>query len=1194
MDALVQEPLSLSEKLSNKQNNGGGSVTSDLVLRRSSTGNHHCKTLDNLSGYKFMVFPTVPVPQPKSTRLERTPVTGSTPSSGYRGAFLWTKMKKHVEGNGNSKIDQTRANGTLKQIGPDGEVYLGSQNVLELWDWDLLSQAPEKRALCLLYRFSLAKETTILGIYPLTSYKTAASCQTLVLVKNVYKEYELIVLDMKTLDKTVIQSKIDQHELNISVCPSNGNYFGVASPSGKLSVYSTSDRKLVSTFDCTTVNNQPVFDIVGSHLIYYAASGDPRITSWLKTQAPTPLRLAHQISVLNKIWQSFSKTVLDSMVMLSEISQSKVKKMFSAEKLDGLGDATSAVGSGDDEMLRSKKFREMLVTILNTLSANSSYVVVVDLDASQIQFCFSPPDGCSAIKMSPFDLTVATVTTRGDDIYVWDYTKYDKEITLIDKHKRGKTSAIVTDLFWSNDDRSLVLLSKLNGSIHSFANESLCGLSQTRSSSQSSDELGPLKSPYNWCLSNFGFKKIGLIKQSVNQAHWTYTNELVALTATGDVAVVDLATGAINWKVSFQPIGSGTAGGQTSSTIAASLETVTSSDPVSLMEVETCKPYAYMYNNRRVQFARFKDPANDVRLDVFGSVVMEHEDLKFGSIQGSTVVGELAVVVVLINTSSTVQITPPSWERVVTVWTTGTTNSKGNNKDSNLSTSNQCSSNNVVVLSKVVWSVLLEVELRNKSSDEVCGDRRVNTNTQPTNVPHKHWSLDSVESPSRSQPVSKVERQRQSETNDKRQWNDVVGLSNNKEFFSQSTPSNTLSVVLLDILTRPDSRGGLNVLKEVELLVDNLVHHDVVEDGTNNGTDQLSSKSVLRRKLNVVAHLQVTQKTKGLTNRVVTVQCEVHVSQWRLFWHGETTNHLNNGLHLSTTETKDTNQRSQKESHWVRESESEDQHVPWQSRVSFVQADKSHHEGKNEQEGVPPGWNFLISEHGSHVRIIKDFWQSAVGVQSWVSVCKFPELEVLNGEEFLEVEEFVLNGLNPNGSLVVNQVVTRLGLFVIKRLRQEWEVLRFPHITPVNTREDGDTEEVTEQVVDGSIQRNGQWRTSTGNVVPVETDGQEAQSFVTVGTTKDSGNVGGMWISETWDGETNQPWEHPFWKDLEQEGGQEEVVEVSQLFLSLFLVVMQGVDSSHHWDTVRVEHFGWVKQSLLKTHTDKRITNQLR
>ncbi|KAG7714761.1 hypothetical protein KL949_004597 [Ogataea haglerorum] len=556
-------------------------------------------------------------------------------SANGTASFLWSKVRGRVELD--SKTEQKTSAYNIREFGDEGEVYMVHDDCIEVWDWVIPGKMQSDRRLWMVAKVTdLVPRGFVLKVFPICSRRHLGGYFALVLVRNAYKELQFLVVDFSAGNVTGLTYAFTGHDVNFVVKGlKSTHHFAIGSSNGTVVVYNVRSRKRRATYSCIVVNNEPVFDLCGDWLIYNAPSQSKSLKKWRAEHDLTPLKLSRHISLLNKLWKGLSKTALDSVLMFSEISHSKFRKFFSREGLAQSGEQASGLSTDDDELLRSHNFREMLAAILNTLNVNSNYLLMVDLARNQTMFCFSPPDGCSAVSLSPFDLSVATVTNRGDDVYLWDYSKFDKDITLLDKYKRGKTSAVISDILWTSNNQSLVLLSKPNGSVHLFVNESLTGMLQSRPSSrQLSDNQNAEQTPFDWCISNANIKKISIPTLPMPLDYQRYHTEISALTDAGNVVRIDQETGRMVWKYTppAAPSTTSMTGMKEVAPVPLELQLV---DPIAEAEVETCKPFPFVYNNRRIQYAKFKNASESLRLDGFGSVVADFEDVKFGRFNGS-------------------------------------------------------------------------------------------------------------------------------------------------------------------------------------------------------------------------------------------------------------------------------------------------------------------------------------------------------------------------------------------------------------------------------------------------------------------------------------------------------------------------------------------------------------------------------
>ncbi|ODV86228.1 hypothetical protein CANARDRAFT_27476 [[Candida] arabinofermentans NRRL YB-2248] len=638
------------------------------------------------------------------TFIKRTPIsTSQSSNSGYlirNSGLLWNKMKikaggstsytdgglngfgsnnKSKSGSGGNGLAHSVAdlselsskNKVLKDTGPNGEIFLGFSDAIEVWDWFPAKSERESPSLgesdgnLYLVGSSTFEDYCILKIFPILSDRIHSKYKVLCLVKGTDKDVEFMMLDLNSQTFTILDMPFVQGAKYSAKANDSDRFYIIANNStGELSVFNKdNNEKIDLQFISKVVNGKSVFDLKGNWLVYNASSSkDPLLNKYLNNLPITPVQLSGQSTLIDKIWKGLSKTAIDSMFILSEISQSKIKKMF-AKKQTGnpseqspnqqpsSADTSQSKSDDEDEMMKPQNFREIIGKLLNTLNVNSHYLLAFDLSLQQPMFCFSPPEGCSYISLSPYDLLLSTVTTRGDDLYLWDYTLWDKNVVLVDKFKRGKTSSVVDGVVWGEANQSVLMLSKLNGSIHSFSNDSLLDYTESDTfSGTTSTKRGKDVDPnFNWCLSNLGFKKISIIN-----AAGSNDGELITFDDKSNLFMIDTVTGSINWKLEL-PISASTtldyaepdavegADDDEADSNEESYESEEETDDVgdrliegtnilSQVDIEICRPYPSLYNNRRIHFSKFVD--QDIDLGTFGDLPMEYKDVKFGRING--------------------------------------------------------------------------------------------------------------------------------------------------------------------------------------------------------------------------------------------------------------------------------------------------------------------------------------------------------------------------------------------------------------------------------------------------------------------------------------------------------------------------------------------------------------------------------
>lgn len=102
-------------------------------------------------------------------------------------------------------------------------------------------------------------------------------------------------------------------------------------------------------------------------------------------------------------------------------------------------------------------------------------------------------------------------------------------------------------------------------------------------------------------------------------------------------------------------------------------------------------------------------------------------------------------------------------------------------------------------------------------------------------------------------------------------------------------------------------------------------------------------------------------------------------------------------------------------------------------------------------------------------------------------------------------------------------------------MAHEREVLRLPDVAVVHAAEYNHAQDVTDEVRELGLQGDGHGVDTTGDVLPIETNGQETETLVTIGATEHAGEVGGLLVCEAEDGEPGKERENPLGEDLPDE-----------------------------------------------------------
>ncbi|ODQ46016.1 hypothetical protein PICMEDRAFT_73491 [Pichia membranifaciens NRRL Y-2026] len=404
----------------------------------------------------------------------------------------------------------------------------------------------------------------------------------------------------------------------------------------ELHVFDSETLLSVGKYSVEVCNSNPVFDLRGSVLMYV-----PRADKNIEKKNLTPVDLSSKKNLLNKLIITFSNTALDSMFLFSEVTQQKIKNILEAHKkgesadntdTDSLTDGKSAKGSSQDNEKLKDNYRDIFTEIYNTISKTSAYVCAVDLETKKQMFQLSIPAGCSKLSISPFDLQFLTANNRGDEIFLWDYTKAYDSIVLMDKYNRGKTSAIIEQLEWGTGNSSILCLSRQNGSLHYFVNESLRNYEDLKvrktkrrnkslsgSASNGISNSGKSVGSSSWCLSHLKLKSFKVVRSLLTK------DFIVALGQNNEILTIDIETGCVDGVINlerklFQSSPSNSFQGESSNIESELLNQE--------IEVETCKPFLPAYNNKKYKFTEIKVSIADANvfndIDSHTDVVKEY------------------------------------------------------------------------------------------------------------------------------------------------------------------------------------------------------------------------------------------------------------------------------------------------------------------------------------------------------------------------------------------------------------------------------------------------------------------------------------------------------------------------------------------------------------------------------------------
>ncbi|KAI5970393.1 hypothetical protein CANMA_000556 [Candida margitis] len=344
---------------------------------------------------------------------------------------------------------------------------------------------------------------------------------------------------------------------------------------------------------------------------------DPVITNFInysenkkKFSLFTPVKLPRSTPLYNKLMSSLSKTTLDGIFKVSELSSAKYKEyMESKLELNKLGKSI-----GKSLYSNIQKGSEFLKPNDNQI------LTIIDLRNDRSLATFKPSGGVSQVSFSPYDLQLATSNLRGDSLYIWDLYRLPIEISLVGKFIRGTTSAVVKNISWFNtedDSRDthsgFGCISKATGSAHWYNLNSILGEEKTSKTSKKlkgSKKSREKQQKNYWTLSAFdGDKFLNVLDSQIG-----------VLTRAGSLKMIDPTNGQhyYEYKIPNTPtVEFSNPGSFKERELIASTGP---KNPLAQAEIETCAPYLNLINYENVEFATYQ--YNAETFEEFGNDVM--------------------------------------------------------------------------------------------------------------------------------------------------------------------------------------------------------------------------------------------------------------------------------------------------------------------------------------------------------------------------------------------------------------------------------------------------------------------------------------------------------------------------------------------------------------------------------------------
>lgn len=461
----------------------------------------------------------------------------------------------------NTKLPAPKANSASFDIDDNGCLITEADNAVTVFDWgaedavEAGDDGDDDTAHGL--GLPIIHETgTLDNCHRVLKTLSVTGSKLLLLVETVEeRDIRLLVSNEGTVEP--LRLKVTHSNFSVRGSTPDAPYALADDNSGSIYVFDRDDRQLAS-YQASVCNGRCVFDLRGNWLAYS--------TTHASANTLTRLQLSHRTNLLNKILQGLSSTTVDSFCMFAEISQQKLSKML------------------NENQPTPKNYRDILVKIYNTLSANSDYVQLVDLTSTTPMFHFVTPEHCSKLSLCPDDMKLATVSQRGDSISLWNFTCYHDHITLVDKFQRGRTFSVIEQILWLPETQSILALSRQNGSLHYFTEDT----SQT-----------------GWRLSSLGVTAVAfrggfilalkdltvLAIDPRSKNSWLF-----------ELGEIDASNGSTH-----NPLASLKSKSATSSQ-SSSMET----DMMDVTQLETCRPFLAPYNDRRLSFAQIDKVPDDL------------------------------------------------------------------------------------------------------------------------------------------------------------------------------------------------------------------------------------------------------------------------------------------------------------------------------------------------------------------------------------------------------------------------------------------------------------------------------------------------------------------------------------------------------------------------------------------------------
>ncbi|GMM31300.1 hypothetical protein DAMA08_040450 [Martiniozyma asiatica (nom. inval.)] len=421
---------------------------------------------------------------------------------------------------------------------------------------------------------------------------------------------------------------------------------------GKLWIFDNENDQLICELITKVRNEKAIFDLKDNWLIYLASDKEE-----IDKKSIVPVEISGEKSMANKLMKGFSKTALDALMTFSEVSQSKIRCIlpnqnesnsnnnnnnndnsnnFTTNNNNKIKKTSNNYPTEESNDVTTKGYSEIPLQVLNSINRDSDYVTIISLNqfrdrkpkkkdfkikSPQIITQFPLSSGCSYIKLSPYDMYLITVSSRGDNIYLWDYTLFTSKIILQDKWVRGKTSGVVGNIIWSKGENIFWIRTEGSGSLRGFVidwsnYESAKDRKRKRKNFKNNNEITTKNGNFDflindsnfkptsgmiWCLSNFHFKNFQLFQNKQSETF------LACISKEDNILVINSQTGLIDSMIcvpdKHAPISENfNFSNRNNIPVQIESKNLNEIDPLDEVEIETCKPFLPLYDNKNIKF----------------------------------------------------------------------------------------------------------------------------------------------------------------------------------------------------------------------------------------------------------------------------------------------------------------------------------------------------------------------------------------------------------------------------------------------------------------------------------------------------------------------------------------------------------------------------------------------------------------